>query len=260
MCCWALQVWQNGGRLLSWLEKDLGVHDFRAVLSLRDYPEWIYARYLFWCNADKEEDCYPGQWRDPVKHARSAEHFEQVVAAGVEGSELVHNPTVWPMPYQSYKAIVENLEAVAGRDRVLLVSQHDLFHRPAHTLRSIEAFVGIPRHDYAQEVLQGVFNHNEHRGIHSITHELRPGEYPDEGPMLAFTRATLESQFMEDCIWLLQSRGVCMPTCCDPATAEGSGAQAHSSLAAVRSQAAVPEAHQVQGNAGDALHQARHRH
>lgn len=37
----------------------------------------------------------------------------------------------------------------------MLLSQHDLLDKPGPTLRSIEAFVGVPHHTYSQDLLTG---------------------------------------------------------------------------------------------------------
>lgn len=175
----------------------------KFILMLRDYPSLLLGHYNFWCHPALDGTCFPGEWYTPGKHTpRTTENFEKLVTDNSRES-------IWPVlniATLSYKRVVTELEAVVGRERLLLVSQDDLQRKTKETMDRVFTFLGLAPIDSPK--FNVVVNSATSKGEDSETKAAEPGKYGNGLELSAKAREQLVGWWKGDCDWLRDERQV----------------------------------------------------
>lgn len=137
------------------------------------------------------------------KHTpRTTENFEKLVTDNSRES-------IWPVlniATLSYKRVVTELEAVVGRERLLLVSQDDLQRKTKETMDRVFTFLGLAPIDSPK--FNVVVNSATSKGEDSETKAAEPGKYGNGLELSAKAREQLVGWWKGDCDWLRDERQV----------------------------------------------------
>ncbi len=116
---------------------------------------------------------------------------------------------ILPVASLSYKRLVLGLEALVGRERLLLISQEQLFTNTSAVMEHVFNFIGLPPTEGRS--FGSIINAGSEKGPTRIGSVKQPGAYFQITPA---TRQELLKWFREDCEWLRGERGLHFTSAC----------------------------------------------
>lgn len=168
----------------SYLSRPVDDHWYRNLFQMRDHQ--IYACDFSNLNAQLPAEAWPQinarcgrlrvlfTMRDPLKrlwshtkfHLQITGQLERLESWGPEDFEaFVRQPHIWENG--EYGKILQNLQAGLPSDALKIICYEDLHADQRGQLRGIETFLGLPHHDYPQDVL-------DRRLTESVKHQMPP--------------------------------------------------------------------------------------
>lgn len=191
----------------------------QVILTVRDYADMAWASFNFWCVKWLDRNCSSsnGWWTLP-EHYRSPELFHELMVMQKEGAiNALRTGNVFndPLPYTN---VIVQYERLVGPDRVLILDSDELQHNPRSAWRKIAKFTGLSNnHPHLHHFETVLYNTHSARGqrSHSKSRAHRHGVYPISGhrPMLASTRALLDTAWMQDCVTLNKQYNLTLRAC-----------------------------------------------
>ena len=104
------------------------------ILLLRDYSDWIWSAYNYWCNPLYEKECSTGNyWTDTQTHIRTPEIFHDIVQGSMNGT-LLSSPLLFDYPCQKasnmFKSYLNVLWDNVPVKQTLVLASEDLEDNP----------------------------------------------------------------------------------------------------------------------------------
>eukprot|EP01034_Spumella_vulgaris_P030618 gene30618-37862_t len=182
------------------------------MVLLRDYADWIWSAYNFWCDDEYDLNCPSTHWVDVDTHIRSPSLFHEILEGSMNGT-VVRSPLLEKRPCEEggeiFRRFVNQLWSAVPAENTLILASEDLERDPQSVWRHISRAVGLdPTHHklkefskvrYNSQALRTskgestkVSNSKVHAGLYAVSkfQELYPK-----------SRAILDVCWRNDCLW-----------------------------------------------------------
>uniref|UniRef100_A0A7S0RXH7 Sulfotransferase n=1 Tax=Chlamydomonas leiostraca TaxID=1034604 RepID=A0A7S0RXH7_9CHLO len=182
------------------------------VLMVRDYPDWVYSSFTFWCLPGWDADCSRARygWHNASDTARqrprNPDTFHAAVASGRFGVDYMQGQRPFKM-----RAAAERLAwSVRDPSLIHIINHADLWAEPQAVLTQVEGWLGLTHHIYPERLLGTAYNTWRTRGAGASTQKRR---YTPLTPMYCDTYRLLAKAWAPDCGWMRRKHGVKFRSC-----------------------------------------------
>lgn len=174
----------------------------------RNYADWIWSAYNFWCSPTYDLHCSSGTWVNPDEHHRSADAFHDIVNGAINETSVPSPLSFHPCEngYRFNRRFVEKLWAAVPVENTLFLASELLSDDPAEVWRHISRRTGLNETHPAMSKFMSVRYNTQvaarSKGANNaISKENFTEGYLVSGfqPMLNATRSILDACWAEDC-------------------------------------------------------------
>jgi hypothetical protein len=184
---------------------------------VRDFADWIWSAYNYWCDPTTEEECGTGQWAIAGTHQRSAHTFHDIVQGSLNGT-FVSSPLRFKAPCTKaaslYQKYVGQLWGNVTKESTIVLSSEDFEQNSYSVWKQIAEKVGIKKvHPGIADFMGVKYNTQlqKERGAHIMisASDFKPGVYEISNfePMYPATRKILDQCWIPDCHWVSKITG-----------------------------------------------------
>lgn len=205
------------------------------VVVVRDFADWLWSSYNYWCVEHVDAGCDPlTHWVSGGVHHRSPEHFHRLVmaerpaldAAVASPMSILYTADVCRFAKKSFYSYVHELWRDVGVENTMIIASEQLEREPATVVQKLVQAIGFSHAHFSLEDFQSVrYNTNKkvsaappapptrrsrgscrqmgENNVESAS-EYRKGVYNVSGfrPVLPETQQYLSLCWQEDCAWL----------------------------------------------------------
>jgi hypothetical protein len=114
---------------------------------VRDYTDWIWSAYNFWCNSKYEKKCNRfGRAVVPGVHLRTPDAFHDIVMGPLNGTD-VESPLLFKNPceraYNLFRFFINMLWKNIPIENTLIISSEELEKNPHIVWKKMADAIGI---------------------------------------------------------------------------------------------------------------------
>ena len=175
----------------------------------RNYADWIWSAYNFWCSPTYDLHCgSSGAWVDPAEHHRSPDALHDIVNGAINGTSVPSPLALHPCEHghRFTRHFVEELWAAVPVEKTLFLASELLSDDPAEVWRHISRRTCLNKIHPAMSKFMSVRYNTQvaarSKGTkNAISKEKFTQGYFVSGfqPMLNVTRSILDACWAEDC-------------------------------------------------------------
>ena len=188
------------------------------LLLTRDYSNWVWSAYNYWCSASEEFCDVQNYWADKAVHKRSASEFAEIVKSTVNSlsndNTNVFNPLRFRSPCEKAKNMFGSyfyrLWDHVDPEDTMIVASEALDNDPAAVWASLDTRLGFAKYNHTS-MSQRIaafsthrVNNNDNKGTtESKSAKYQSGVYAISQfqPLDDRTRETLNQCWRDDCIF-----------------------------------------------------------
>jgi len=191
------------------------------IFLFRDFADWIWSAYNFWCSPAFERECdVSNYWAQLFIHSRSTSYFHDYVSKAMEGIRV---PI--PLPFADpcakaktmYRDYWERALQKFPLETVLAISSNELEQQPQVAWARVAERLGLDvHHPHLSSFASQRYNTQigDKHGSTSVA-EFKAGAYEISNFELLKpeTRSILDQCWKDDCLWASQLTGYQFPAC-----------------------------------------------
>lgn len=176
-------------------------------MSVRNYADFLWSAYNYWCDPTFDNECITSHWIVPGVHNRSVDQFDRMISDSVAHRKVVGPAVVregCPQGANMYSSFMEQLWTKIQPENTMMLTSEELEASPHLVWSKISKQVGMDwKHPGMKDFQKVRYNTNEHKGTHSTesADQYVPGVYAASGyqPLLNKTRSALDKCWKTDC-------------------------------------------------------------
>lgn len=141
------------------------------VVVVRDFADWLWSSYNYWCVENIDVGCNPlTHWVSGDVHHRSPEHFHRLVmaerpaldAAVASPMSILYTADVCSFARKSFYNYVHELWKDVGVENTMIIASEELEREPATVVQKLVQAIGVSHAHFSLEDFQSVrYNTNK---------------------------------------------------------------------------------------------------
>ena len=185
-------------------------------MMTRNYPDWVWSAYNYWCNPHFDKDCEEDTgWVNPEIHIRSALGFEKIIQSSINETEIA-SPLHFSRPCEKaatmFQSYLGRLWTHVTRENTIVLAAEELEEHPEVVWRKLAHALGLNySHPKMYEFVNYRYNTQFEKGADTKVNisVFTPGIYAASKfePMTNSSREVLSKCWYSDCLWASRASG-----------------------------------------------------
>lgn len=195
---------------------------FYLVLT-RNFADWIWSAYNYWCDPVFDAVCGGGNWAMPGVNNRSSSYFHEIVSNSMNGKYIpspLHFQDICSHGNSLFQGFVNLLWSHTEKDSTMILASEELEIQPLIVWQKIASALGITQPHPEIEKFQKMRYNTQVQSARGADvtiaiDEFKPGVYEISNyePLWSSTRAILDQCWINDCIWVSKETNFPYPVC-----------------------------------------------